>query len=80
LPTEWKHINKNCIILQLNGNAIKKSSFNGDIFVLKVLRGTISCTYYKIDLIKEIEVNLVKFQLKYTHVPKCMQLAITQEK
>ncbi len=24
LPTEWKPINKNCIILQLNGTAIKK--------------------------------------------------------
>ncbi len=28
LPTEWKPINKNCIILQLNGSAIK-NSFNG---------------------------------------------------
>ncbi len=47
LPTEWKPINKNCIILQLNGTAIKNSSFNGfqrDIFVQKVLRGTSLCT------------------------------------
>ncbi len=29
LPTEWKPINKNCIILQLNGTVIKNSSFNG---------------------------------------------------
>ncbi len=33
LPTEWKPIIKNCIILQLNGTAIKNSGFNGDIFV-----------------------------------------------
>ncbi len=39
LPTEWKPINKNFIILQLNGTAIKNS--NGDIFVQKILRGTI---------------------------------------
>ncbi len=41
LPTEWKPISKNCIILQLNGTAIKNSRFNGDIFVQKILRGTI---------------------------------------
>ncbi len=29
LPTEWKPINKNCSILQLNGTAIKNSGFNG---------------------------------------------------
>ncbi len=28
LPTEWKPINKNCIILQLNGTAMKNSGFN----------------------------------------------------
>ncbi len=43
LPTEWKPINKNCIILQLNGTAILKLAvlmgFSGEIFVQKVLSG-----------------------------------------
>ncbi len=38
LPTEWKPINKNCIIWQLNGTAIKNSRFNGDTFVQKTMR------------------------------------------
>ncbi len=33
LPTEWKPINKNCIILQLNGTAMKNSSCNGFQFI-----------------------------------------------
>ncbi len=37
LPTEWKPINKHCIIWQLNGTAIKNSRFNGDI-VQKTMR------------------------------------------
>ncbi len=44
LPTEWKAINKNGIILQLNGTVIKNSSFN--VFQwgrFKVLRGTVLC-------------------------------------
>ncbi len=53
LPTEWKPINKNCIILQLNGTAIKNSKivlmgFNGDIFVLKVLSVSIFCMGVKL--------------------------------
>ncbi len=44
LPTEWKPINKNYIILHLNGPAIKNSNFNGDIFVQKVLSVSFCCT------------------------------------
>ncbi len=62
LPTEWKPINKNCIILQLNGTAIKIAvlmGFNGDIFVQKVLSVTIILAW----------VHRVKFGLilKKTH-------------
>ena len=44
--------------------------FNADIFVQKVLRGSILCYKCKIDFLKGNGGEIVKFQYKYTPVPK----------